>query len=527
MSVSLASEKHLAAAAVALGADQVGKLSVSELNLTRRLPELPVALVRELRQAIAAGGDPLGDAFTAVRSAETRRPLGATYTPMPIVDAMVAWALDGSKSPDRIVDPGSGSGRFTLAAGRAFPKADLVAVEVDPLAALLLRANLRATGLHKRATVVLDDFRALRPAPETSTLWIGNPPYVRHHQIAPDWKDWLTREARIRGLGASQLAGLHVHFYLATVLQGQKGDRGTYITSAEWLDVNYGSLVRDLLLDGLGGLALHVLDPTAMPFADAATTGAITCFQIGAKPTSMKVRRIPKVADLGKLNGGQPVARDRLADAPRWSLLLRGGKAIPEGHVELGEICRVHRGTVTGGNDVWVAKADAHKLLPESVLTPSVTKAKELFAAGESIVTTDDLRRVVDLPVDLDVLDAEVRTAVDKFLKWAKRQGADTGFIARHRRAWWSVGLRAPAPILATYMARRPPAFVRNLADARHINIAHGIYPREHMDDATLDRLASSLRGAVDLGQGRTYAGGLTKFEPREMERIPVPSPYT
>jgi hypothetical protein len=76
-------------------------------------------------------------------------------------------------------------------------------------------------------------------------------------------------------------------------------------------------------------------------------------------------------------------------------------------------------------------------------------------------------------------------------------------------------------------MARRPPAFVRNLADARHINIAHGIYPREHMDDATLDRLASSLRGAVDLGQGRTYAGGLTKFEPREMERIPVPSPYT
>ena len=34
-----------------------------------------------------------------------------------------------------------------------------------------------------------------------------------------------------------------------------------------------------------------------------------------------------------------------------------------------------------------------------------------------------------------------------------------------------------PPPIMATYMARRPPAFVRNLADARYINIAHGIYP--------------------------------------------------
>lgn len=71
-----------------------------------------------------------------------------------------------------------------------------------------------------------------------------------------------------RGLLASQLAGLHVHFYLATVLQGRKDDVGCYITSAEWMDVNYGSLVRQLLLDGLGGQVSNVLDPKAAPFAD-------------------------------------------------------------------------------------------------------------------------------------------------------------------------------------------------------------------------------------------------------------------
>ena len=87
------------------------------------------------------------------------------------------------------------------------------------------------------------------------------------------------------------------------------------------------------------------------------------------------------------------------------------------------------------------------------------------------------------------------------------------------------MGLRAAAPILATYMARRPPAFVRNDAGARHINIAHGLYPRERMSDVLLDRLADRLRAEVTLAQGRTYAGGLVKFEPREMERIPVPGP--
>ena len=84
--------------------------------------------------------------------------------------------------------------------------------------------------------------------------------------------------------------------------------------------------------------------------------------------------------------------------------------------------------------------------------------------------------------------------------------------------------MREPAPILATYMARRPPAFVRNAAEARHINIAHGIYPREPFPDSALDRLAEALRKAVRPEMGRTYAGGLVKFEPREMERIPVPS---
>jgi adenine-specific DNA-methyltransferase len=29
----------------------------------------------------------------------------------------------------------------------------------------------------------------------------------------------------------------------------------------------------------------------------------------------------------------------------------------------------------------------------------------------------------------------------------------------------------------------------------------------------------------VRLDEGRTYAGGLTKFEPREMERLLVPDP--
>ena len=74
-------------------------------------------------------------------------------------------------------------------------------------------------------------------------------------------------------------------------------------------------------------------------------------------------------------------------------------------------------------------------------------------------------------------------------------------------------------------LARRPPGFVRNTAKARHLNIAHGLYPRQPMSDFLLRRLVEFLSANVRLSDGRTYAGGLTKFEPREMERIFVPSP--
>lgn len=512
----------LLSAALQLGASEVQGWSDEERALAKRAPT-PSVDVAPLRALIKDGGDPLGEAYCRIRNGDERRGLGQTYTPGTIITSMLDWSASEGV-PERVIDPGSGSGRFTVAAGRRFPKARLVAADVDPIATLMTRGNLAASGLAQRSTVLLRDYRDLGPENvDGKTLFIGNPPYVRHHQIDPEWKRWLLETAADRGHVASGLAGLHVHFFLATVVHGRPGDIGAFITSAEWLDVNYGSLVRQFLLDGLGGLGVHVLDPDATPFADVATTGVITTFRLGSHPKSIKLRRVKRVDDLGALEGGRSVSRGRLAEAKRWTPLIRVTPKFPEGWIELGELCRVHRGAVTGANDVWVTRADETDLPPE-VLFPSVTRARELFAAGKRLAAADHLRCVIDLPTDLDVFDAGDRKVIDRFLKKAKQGGVADGYVARSRKAWWKVGLRHPAPILATYMARRPPAFVRNLANARHINIAHGLYPRVPMADNILDMLATALRSSVVVGQGRTYAGGLTKFEPREMERVPVPS---
>jgi hypothetical protein len=524
---AIPTEAALAGAALALGARDVPGWSEAETALAR-VAEAPARGVAALLAAIRAGEDPLGAAFCRLRGPERRRPDGATYTPPPIVDAMVAWAAR-RPGPARVVDPGAGSGRFAVAAGRRFGGAEVVAVERDPLAALVCRGHLAAAGLADRSRVLADDYRtADLGRVDGATLYLGNPPYVRHHQIAPVWKEWLALAARSHGLEASRLAGLHVHFFLATAGRLRPGDGGAFITSSEWLDTNYGRLVRELLLGPLGGEAIHVVEPTATPFEDAAVTAAITCFEVARPPrppTAMRLRRVADVAGLGALEGGREVGADRLRTERRWMPLTRAPRAIPPDHVELGELCRVHRGAVTGRNATWVVRAGQADL-PDAVLFPCVTRAREIFDAGRTLESTAHLRLVVDLPAELDVFDAHERRRVERFLRDARRAGAHDGYIARARRAWWSVGLRRPAPILATYMARRPPAFTRNAAGARHINIAHGLYPRTELPEHVLGRLVESLRRTVSVQDGRTYAGGLTKFEPGEMERLAVPDPF-
>lgn len=520
----LKTEGDLVAAALALGAERVKGWSTAEKVLARQKEALSEEQEGRLRRAIGAGRDPLGDAFGRIRTPEVRRSSGATYTPPRIIQSMLSWA-GRQEEPGRVVDPGSGSSRFLLRAAKRFPEAGLVGVEIDPLAAMIGRANLAAAGLEDRAEVILGDYRSAKLGRGSGrTLFLGNPPYVRHHLIERKWKSWLGREASARGYAYSQLAGLHVHFFLATLLHAAPGDVGILITAAEWLDVNYGKLLRELVLGELGGKRVVVIEPTAQPFPDAATTAAITAFVIGARPSSVYFQRAKNLQELGSLSGGRRVRRERLEAENRWSHFTRVSKPAPEGYVELGELCRVHRGQVTGANHVWI-ESERSGELPEAVLFHSVTRAKELFEAGLVLNEASKLRRVIDLPVDLSVLGDEERRAVERFLRKAKRLGADKGYVAQNRRAWWSVGLREAAPILATYMARRPPAFVRNLAGARHINIAHGLYPREALSEKALEAMAEYLSRAVETRSGRTYAGGLTKFEPREMERLPVPLP--
>ncbi|HQV45547.1 MAG TPA: methyltransferase [Nitrospira sp.] len=482
------------------------------------------AHVQHIRACILQHGDPLGETYARLVSPDVRRQYGATFTPPAIVRAMLAWAKSQHRQFVRVIDPGAGSGRFALAAARAFPKAEIIAVEKEPHIAHLLKATVIAAGLAHQIRVVVQDYRSLElPNVTGATLFVGNPPYVRHHAIEAQWKRWYTAALKAYDLSGSQLAGLHLHFLLKTRQLARPGDCGCFITAAEWLDVNYGSSFRTMFTNGMGGQALHLIDKTVPVFDDALTSAVILCFQVGAMENAMRMRHVTSIKELADLRGGRRISRSRARASDKWSQLGLGTVYEKANTIELGDLFDVHRGQVTGMNAVWISGERAQQL-PCQLRVPTVTAAKELINAPDHrLDSSAGLKSVVSLPADLNELDASTLERVQDFLSWAKSQGAHRSYIAQHRRPWWRVNMPAPAPILMTYMARRPPAFVRNLCGARIVNIAHGLYPRVPLTDEDLDRVTDWLNANVRISSGRTYAGGLTKFEPREVMRLRIP----
>ena len=118
----------------------------------------------------------------------------------------------------------------------------------------------------------------------------------------------------------------------------------------------------------------------------------------------VRMSRTRNAAHEENLTEGRLLSRSRFESEHRWSILTRRPEKAREGYIELGELCEVHRGQVTGANRIWIAASNS-SMLPESVLFPCVTRAKELFAAGDVLCDVSHLRDVIDIPPDLSIFE--------------------------------------------------------------------------------------------------------------------------
>lgn len=480
--------------------------------------------IEALRSNILNGEDPLGTAYAGLRDTRSRRRAGLFYTDPQIVRPMVSWVL--GHGPSRVVDAGCGSGRFSMAVAMNQLDLPILAIDTDPIATVLCRANLAVIGA-TNVRVLNDDFtHAKITSAKGKTAFVGNPPYVRHHELTSQHKKWVEAASRELGCRTSKLAGLHVYFFLATALRARAGDIGCYITSAEWLDTNYGTGIRELMLSVLGLESFHLFGQESVPFPEAMTTAVVTCFEVGRNAKTVRFRKVSSARKLEGFSGGRSLPTSKLAAASQWrSFFHKSSSKNGNGLVRLGDFATVHRGVVTGRNRFYVmSRGEAEDRGLSNFVRPVLTSAQDVLQS-RGVIHASAVNKVVLAPERNVALELADSAPLLLYLEEGERLGVPSTYICSHRRPWWYIGARQPPPIVSTYMARQAPAFALNPDGLLILNVIHGIYPKEPLDPAALEQLVGILNSARETFRwsGRLYHGGLQKLEPREMEALLVP----
>lgn len=485
----------------------------------------------------------------AAKSKSERNQLGQFATPPLLATSILEQAKRflSTDKPIRFLDPAIGTGAFYSALLRVFPNDQIAAArgyEIDPHYGETAQSLWR----DRRAEIVIGDFTQELP-PERDVdrfnLVICNPPYVRHHHLlAEDKKRLQAQTAQIIRTKLSGLSGLYVYFLgIAHAWLQDNGIAGWLIPS-EFMDVNYGSAVRQYLTSQVTLLDIHRFDPEEVQFDDALVSSVIVWFR-KQKPLRNHEVRFSLGGSLEYPHLHQNVSVETLHQEQKWTRFpKRPARAASSTELRFRDLFEIKRGIATGANDFFILDAEQIRQheLPSAFLTPILPSPR--YLESDEVLAESNGNPLLKRPLWLlncDLPEDQVAKnypALWRYLQIGAAQGIKDGYLCRHRAVWYAQDKRTPSPFLCTYMGRpsnghttNPFRFILNHSRAVAPNVYLNIYPKQMLAQALADRpelkhiIWHSLQSITVeklVDEGRVYGGGLYKLEPKELGNLPI-----
>jgi methylase of polypeptide subunit release factors len=520
--------------------------------------ELVEAFTQEMRSAAQTRFNPWGEFCSILVPQPQRRQIGQFWTDESIADWMAAWLLQGD--PRFLSDVGCGAGNFLLklaqlSAGRAnAPR--LHGCDISPLVLNVAQAAFLTRP--EREQLALPEFAVRNyletPLPPETDAIICNPPYTRHHQIAPALKDALQAFLKARlGLDVSRQGTLAFFFLLKLIAEMREGARAAVIVPMEVLDARYGLAAKRVLCQQTAISSIIQFSPQMNAFRKVDVGALILLFRKGYERGNwvrhLTLTDLPATGDLlaaldsardGDLPFGSLVVRpqEELLDTPKWLAVATPAAAPPEWRedglvVPLKALAKIVRGIATGANDFFALPADrvqAQNLEPFVVRTLQRNREAQDLVLDESDWQTlaDEGKRVYLLYLNGE--DVSRHPQLLTYLASGEAQGYQRRSLVQTRRQWYMMEQRAIPPIFFTILTRGNPRFILNRAEVRPLNMFSLIYPnRTLMQAGAAELLWALLNSDFSISRlhsvSRTYGGNTLKVEPRELDNLPVINP--
>lgn len=292
---------------------------------------------------------------------------------------------------------------------------------------------------------------------------VGNPPYVRHHDLDPAWIE--RAEARLSSLVDYEADGRsNAYIYFLWLALASVADDGlvALVVPYEWVSRPASAKVRDFIRRSKWDVDVYHIENAA--FERVLTTACVAVID-KSSPRSGAWRLFNVAA-----NGAVTAMRQATGSSR---------KQLAYEHASEG--ARAIRGLSPGGKDVFVLSEGERihfRLKPGIDVVPAVTSFRHLEQSQASLTEALFRKEFVHAGQRCWLLNAastpspELRAYLDQVPQEARQN-----YTCRARQVWWKFPMPKVADILyaSGFKGARPKIF-RNFAGAVHVGGIHGIH---------------------------------------------------
>lgn len=439
---------------------------------------------------------------------------GQFFTPAAVARFMVSWAGEGAKT---LLDPAAGNSVFLTQAQSIYPHCALTGYEVDG-------AALAFFGNPAGARLIAEDYLKSE-WDQTYDAIVCNPPYHRFQAVG-DRENILEALERRTGVRYSGYTNLYALFLLKSTFQLSDTGRLAYLLPSEFLNSQYGTPVKRLLLEERLLRAVINLEQDRVLFPGAVTTSCILLLDRGEKEGA-EFYSLPNgdtlsTLEIGRAHSQALVSYERLRPEEKWRGFLKGeGERRYRNLAPLSKYCTVSRGIATGDNGFYCFRRSQLETLglPECCVTGCICHSahvKTPIFTDREFAALQEANQTVLL---LDVQRVE-EGPLARYIALGEAQGVNRKYLPARRRPWYAMEQKAAAPIWASSACRGGIKFVRNLAQVKNLSTFHCVFVREAYVPDTDLIFCCFLTPAVQsllLQNRKEMGGGLYKFQPNDL----------
>lgn len=460
-----------------------------------------------------------------------RKKFAQFFTPFPVADLMAKWIL-GNKDLKTVLDPAFGLGIFSRALLNHNENIKIKGFDIDEhifYKALTLFKDYKNVSIH------LQDYMFNDWNNKYDGI-ICNPPYFKFHDY--DNKNILKEIETNLDCKLNGFTNLYTLFLLKSIFQLHENGRAAYIIPSEFLNSDYGKLIKSYLIKSKSLRHIVVIDFKENVFDDAMTTASIILCANDGQSEQVQFSNVQSINDLQKIeeiiinyplsqNSEQTYKFSDLNSEIKWKAYYQKQNSVKfKKLVPFSVYGKVVRGIATGANDFFtfnISKAkefsiDEKYLLP--CICKSINSQKPFFNEIDYKVLKDN-----DKPVFLlNAVNSNDENVLNYLAKGVK-DGIDKKFLTSSRNPWFSIENRPPAPIWVSVFNRRGLRFIRNEANISNLTTFHCIYPKQNslFSDIDIDLLfaylLSNTANEIFADNSREYGNGLQKFEPNDLNK--------